>query len=203
MSYKLFFRYGAMGSSTSMNLLMTAHNYEVQDKNVFLIKPKLDNRDDPDMIVSRTGAKKKVDLLVDELTDIGFHFSYKTNHSAIKFSCILVDESQFLEPCHIDQLRLLSIRVPVICYGLRTDFRTKLFPASKRLLEIADNIEEVKTTCVNCNHKAIINAKFRQAEGKIILREGDQIEIGGDDLYQPMCWKCWTMMLCPTTIQAL
>lgn len=179
-----------MGSSKSMNLLMVAHNYDMQGKKVFVMKPKLDDRDAPDMIVSRTGMKRKVDLLVEDGTAISFHIAAESLISEI--SCILVDECQFLRPDHIDELRHISNSIPVICYGLRTDFQTRLFPASKRLMELADTIEEVKTTCMSCNCKAIINARFKQTEkGKVVLKEGDQIAVGGDDLYQPMCWKCW------------
>lgn len=180
---KLYYRYGAMGSSKSMNLIMVAHNYRNQNKKVIIIKPKIDNRYSQDMVASRTGMKIKADILVEEKTEL-------RNINVKDLSCILVDECQFLEPKHIDQLRELTLYVPVICYGLRSDYRTNLFPASRRLMELADSIEEIKTTCINCNSKAIINAKLK--ENKRIIKEGTKVvEVGGDELYQPMCWYCW------------
>ena len=148
---KLYFRYGTMGSAKTMNLLAVAHNYQQQDKNVLLIKPKLDSRFGVELIRSRAGIEKSADILVeaDSVLDVS---QFEGLH------CILVDEAQFLSTSLIEQLRHVTIdmNIPVICYGLRTDFTGHLFEGSKRLLELCDTIEEVKTTCNFCNRKAKI-----------------------------------------------
>lgn len=187
---KLYFRFGAMSSSKSMNMLMVAHNYLKQNKQVVIIKPKLDTRVDNTKVVSRTGMSMSVDILVDKNTDLVRDVNQYCRTLGM-ISCILIDECQFLEPKYIDHLRSISSGIPVICHGLRTDFRTELFPASKRLMEIADSVEDVKTTCMYCNRKAIINAKFKKVDGtQVIVKSGEEaIEIGGDELYQPMCWE--------------
>jgi thymidine kinase len=186
MSAKLYFRYGAMGSSKSANLIMTAYNYKVQGKKIMILKPGVDTRDEKNSIVSRTGMKQEIDLLT-------YNFTYIPQYIPIDLDCVLVDECQFLEVEQIDQLRYITKYCPVICYGLRTDYSSKLFPSSQRLMEIADNIEEIKTTCVYCNKKAIINAKYKiDGDVKIIIKSGSaNIDIGGDDKYQAMCWNCW------------
>ena len=183
---KLYFRYGAMNSSKTANLLMVAHNYRSQGKNVILIKPNIDNRVDVLQITSRMGISMKADIVVTSDTDLS-----QIQHT----DCILVDECQFLTPLQIEQLRVLTNTTPVICYGLRTDYKTILFPASKRLMELADNIEEIKTVCVYCNSKAIINAKFTiENEQKYILKQGSsEPEIGAEEKYQAMCWYCWNI----------
>lgn len=183
---KLYFRYGAMNSSKTANLLMVSHNYQTQSKQILLIKPNIDTRFGTDTINSRIGLSEKVHISASIDTDLS-----KIDTEDIQ--CILVDECQFLTPEQIEQLRELTTIVPVICYGLRTDYRSKLFPGSQRLMELADNIEEIKTTCVNCNKKAIINAKFRKNhQDKIIIKHGSDIpELGAEDKYQAMCWGCW------------
>lgn len=178
---KLYFRYGAMNSSKTANLLMVAHNYRAQGKSVILIKPDIDNRVDVLQISSRMGVSMSADIVASSDTDLS-----QVQHT----DCVLVDECQFLTPVQIDQLRSLTKTIPVICYGLRTDYRTVLFPGSRRLMEIADNIEEVKTVCVCCNSKAIINAKLDDT--RCIVRDGSSApEIGAEERYQPMCWNCW------------
>ena len=180
---KMYFRYGTVGSAKTMNLLAVAHNYRHQNKNVLLVKPKMDTRFGTDVIKSRAGMTMDADILVDEDTVLceevlgGVH-------------CILVDESQFLPSTFIDQLRDISINrdIPVICYGLRTDFKTKLFSGSQRLCELADSIEEVKTTCAFCNRKAIFNIKF--VDG-VAVKEGPQIELGAEEKYLPACSTCY------------
>jgi thymidine kinase len=148
---KLYFRYGNMNSSKTTNLIMTAYNYRSLGKKVCIIKPLLDQRDEH--INSRVLGNLEVDILLDECTVI--------NKLPSDISCVLVDESQFLSEQNIDNLREISLVTPVICYGLRTDYRSKLFKGSKRLMEIADTIEEIKTICVNCtDKKSIINAKY-------------------------------------------
>lgn len=168
---KLYFRYGTVGSAKTLNLLAVAHTYQMQDKKVYLIKPAMDERF-PD-ITTRAGLTKKADLEVE--TSLPFIPSV---------DCILVDEVQFLSPEIVDQLHDLSKKTPVICYGLRTNFKKELFPGSKRLLELADSIEEIKNTCHYCNSKSVFNSK--QING-VKIYEGDSIELGAEELYLPVC----------------
>jgi thymidine kinase len=149
---KLYFRHGAVSSAKTLNLLAVAHNYKSQGKDVILMKPSLDTRWGEKNITSRAGLHQEADILISEDTDL--LEIPRDEHS--ECCCVLVDEAQFLSPKHIDQLRTISLlwKVPVIAYGLRTDFRSNLFPGSKRLMEVADTIEEVKTTCFFCNKKA-------------------------------------------------
>ncbi|MFK8136764.1 MAG: thymidine kinase [Bdellovibrionales bacterium] len=180
---KLYFRYGTMGSAKTLNLLAVAHNYQQQGKKVLLLKPKMDERFGKKTIGSRAGLKKEADLLLEDN-------SILPANAFEEFDCILVDEAQFLAKHIIDQLRNLSIRssVPVICYGLRTDFKSNLFEGSKRLMEIADSVEEIKTTCNFCDKKAIFNMKF--IDGKPAI-DGPQIELGAEEKYLPACHKCY------------
>ena len=184
---KLYFRYGTMNSSKTANLLMVAHNYISQNKKVLLIKPICDNRFGANIISSRAGPSMVADLLIAPDTN--------KVEIASDIVCILVDEAQFLSSVNIDALRQVSLNVPVICYGLRTDYLTNLFSGSKRLMEIADSIEEIKTTCVLCQKKAIINAKFQidiENGENIIIRSGSRaIDLGTEDKYKALCWKCW------------
>lgn len=185
---KLYFRYGCMGSSKTSNLLMVAHNYQSQLKKVCLLKPSIDTRYNSSKIVSRIeGIEKDVDILINDDTDL------LSEIDTTNLYCILVDEAQFLLDKHIEQLRALTKLVPVICYGLRTDFTGHLFTGSKRLLELADTIEEIKTICTVCNRKAIINAKYHiNNNTKNIIKNGDCIiDIGDEDKYIPLCWICW------------
>ncbi len=172
-----------MDSAKSMNLLAVAHNYRKQGKRVALLKPSVDDRFGRDVIRSRSGLERRVDRLVapdDPLPAADF----------AGLDCVLVDEAQFLSPRAVDRLRVLTRDpgVPVICYGLRTDFRTRLFPGSRRLLEVADRIEEVKVTCQFCNHKAIFNMRLQ--DGAPTLR-GAQVQLGADDSYVPVCFGCF------------
>jgi len=183
-SYKLYFRYGAMSSSKTANLLMVAHNYEQQNKKVLIIKPKIDDRFGSEVIKSRAGLERNADLIInfgESLLDKKINFT--------NYNIILVDEVQFLSENNIDELRKITLVVPVICYGLRTDYKTKLFPGSKRLMEIADSIEEIKTTCNFCTKKAIINLKHNN--GKIVKDGSDKIDLGAEDKYLSSCWFCW------------
>lgn len=180
---KLYFRYGTMGSSKTLNLLAVAHNYQLQKKKVLILKPKLDDRFGTDSVRSRSGLEKPAGLLVTEET--------RLDPGMLEgLACILVDEAQFLHPSFIDHLRDVSRDrdVPVICYGLRTDFRTHLFPGSKRLLELADSIEEIKNTCHYCNRKSIFN--MRMINGKGVL-EGPQILLGAEETYLSVCSGCY------------
>ncbi len=180
---KLYFRYGAMGSAKTLNLLAVAHNYEAQGKRVFLIKPSLDDRFGAAVIKSRAGLERTADLCVGPNSSIDT--SLLTN-----IDCVLVDECQFLSESLVHQLRNITVDldIPVICYGLRTNFKTRLFEGSKRLLEIADSIEEIKTTCAFCNRKAVFNLKLREGSA---CTSGAEIELGAENLYQPVCCRCY------------
>ncbi|MBN1914399.1 MAG: thymidine kinase [Parachlamydiales bacterium] len=180
---KLYFRYGAMGSAKTLNLLAVAHNYELQGKRVYLIKPEIDNRFGKEYIKSRAGLQRKADLLV--------NFESILNFEEFQgISCILVDEAQFISKKMVDQLRRVTIElnIPVICYGLRSDFKSNLFEGSKRLLEMADTIEEVKTTCHYCNKKATMNLRH---VGGVATIEGPSIQLGTEEMYFPTCYRCY------------
>lgn len=179
---KLYFRYGTMDSAKTLNLLAVAHNYRKQGKRVVLIKPRLDTRFGETAIASRSGLRAEADLCVDDSTRLdGGDFE--------GVDCVLVDEAQFLPPRVIDDLRRITIRpgVPVICYGLRTDYKTRLFPGAARLMELADAIEEVKVTCQVCNGKATCN--LRLVDGRAAL-DGPVVMLGAEQ-YIPVCWKHW------------
>jgi thymidine kinase len=177
---KLYFRYGTMDSAKSMNLLAVAHNYRKQGKRVLLMKPRLDIRFGAAKVSSRSGLEAEADVLIDEDTVLD-----PAEFAGV--DCVLVDEAQFLPPAVIDDLRRITVEpgVPVICYGLRTDFRTHLFPGSQRLLELADAIEEVKVTCQYCHRKATCNLRF--INGTPTVR-GPQVQLGADEQYAPVCW---------------
>jgi thymidine kinase len=180
---KLYFRHGTMSSAKTLNLLAVAHNYRSQGKRVLLLKPRIDTRFSEEAIVSRSGLTAEADMLLDPDTALDpARFE--------RLDCVLVDEAQFLSAALVEQLRVLSLThgVPVICYGLRTDFRTRLFEGSKRLLELADSIEEVKVTCQFCNRKAILNMRL---VGGAPTLEGAQVEIGADERYAPACFRCY------------
>ncbi len=187
---KLYFRYGTMNSSKTANLLMVAHNYRTQGKTAILIKPQIDTRNGLETIKSRAFSHKvDVDIILNpDMNEI------KIGEHVVP-DCILVDEAQFLSVENVNALRNLPYDIPIMCYGLRTDYRSKLFEGAKRLMEIADSIEEIKTVCVHCNKKAIINAKFytdSQSREKVILHDGcDKIDLGAEEKYIPLCWNCW------------
>ncbi len=180
---KLYFRHGTMGSAKTLNLLAVAHNYRSQDKRVMVLKPRLDDRFGADVVESRAGLRADADLLLDPTTQLD-----PSQFEGI--DCVLVDEAQFLSAAVVEQLRQLTLTpgLPVICYGLRSDFRRRLFEGSTRLMELADSIEEVKVTCQYCNRKAIFN--MRLIDGRPTV-EGDQIQIGGDESYVPVCHSCY------------
>lgn len=177
---KLYFRHGAMDSAKTMNLLAVAHNYRKQGKRVVLLKPQLDDRFGRGRIASRSGLEADADMLVS--ADTVFELDQFRG-----VDCVLVDEAQFLAPAIIDQLRMMSLLLdmPVICYGLRTDFRTESFPGARRLMELADSIEEVKVTCQFCGRKAVFN--LRMVDGRAVV-EGEQIVLG-DAQYAPVCGR--------------
>lgn len=183
---KLYFRYGTMDSAKSMNLLAVAHNYRKQGKNVVLLKPKLDDRFGSKTIASRSGLEADADHLVEGTSVPAELFE--------DVDCVLVDEAQFLDAKVIEQFRRVTVDpgIPVICYGLRTDFQTKLFPGSQRLMELADRIEEVKVTCQYCQSKATFN--LRLVDGKAVV-DGPQIQLGADESYVPVCWKHYELAI--------
>lgn len=192
---KLYFRHGTVGSAKTLNLLAVAHNYKQQQKKILLVKPALDVRFGKNNIKSRAGLETEADILVDEHTDL-LLFNYD------KVDCILVDEVQFLSPVIIDQLRIITLEmnIPIICYGLRTDYRTNLFPGSRRLMELADSIEEIKSTCHYCNRKAIVNLKH--VDGKATL-SGESIELGAEEKYYPACFHCYEKQLAESNSSVL
>lgn len=181
---KLFFRYGAMNCGKSTALMQVAHNYEERGLKVLVLKPKIDTKAD-NKISSRIGLEREVDHLIDDSEDIYEYIKDK------KVDCVIIDEAQFLRPEQIDQLLLVVVLedIPVICYGLRTDFQTKGFPGSTRLLEIAHSIEEMKTIC-RCGAKAMFNA--RKVNDTFVF-DGEQVAIDGKDevTYESLCGKCY------------
>ena len=185
---KLYFKYGAMGSSKSANALITKFNYEERGMRVWLIKPSTDTRDGAGIIASRIGLSAKADIISHEESIIAL----LDKMSGI--DVIITDECQFFTPEQIDELReIVNFRnIPVLCFGLRTDFMTHLFPGSRRLLEIADSITEIKTIC-SCGAKAIVNARI-DSDGHVIT-SGSQVFIGGNDSYVAMCHKCWSQAI--------
>ena len=183
---KLYFKYGAMGSSKTAQSLITKYNYEENDMKVWLIKPSADTRDGADILRSRIGLQAAVEVMVPG-RDI--YETYAKEHDG-NCHAVIVDECQFMTEAQIDQLRAIvdDYNVPVLCFGLRTDFQTKLFPGSRRLMEVADTIQEIKTIC-DCSAKATVNARI-DAEGYIVT-EGAQVVLGGNDSYIAMCHRCW------------
>ena len=181
---KLYFKYGAMGSSKTATALITKYNYEERGMKVWLIKPAADQRDGAFTLKSRIGLTAEAESVSPE-KDISE--LYKNRERA---DVIIVDECQFMTTAQIDQLRWLVDRedLPVLCFGLRTDFRTQLFPGSRRLFELADSITEIKTIC-DCGAKATVNARI-DGDGHIIT-QGAQVVLGGNDSYIAMCHKCY------------
>ena len=181
---KLYFKYGAMGSSKTAQALITKYNYEENGMKVWLIKPSADTRDGTDILRSRIGLWSNVQIM-DTSTDI-----YRLYQQQERCHVIITDECQFFTPEQIDQLRAIvnDYDVPVICYGLRTDFMCNLFPGSRRLMEVADSFQEIKTVC-DCGVKAAVNARI-DSDG-FVVTEGAQVVLGGNDSYIAMCHKCW------------
>lgn len=181
---KLYFKYGAMGSSKTANALITKFNYEERGMKVWLIKPSIDIRDGADVVRSRIGLEARADIITPD-KDL---FEEYQKHSDCHV--VIADECQFFSAKQIDQLRRIvdMLHIPVLCYGLRTDFLTHLFEGSRRLFEVADSVTEIKTICT-CGKKAIVNARIDE-NGKIVT-QGGQILIGGNDSYVAMCHSCW------------
>ncbi len=172
---KLIFRYGAMGSSKTANALMVRYNYQEKNKKVALLKPRCEDRDGERMIKSRIGLAEPCEYAEDFLE------SYNGEH----YDAVIVDEAQFLSPEMIDRLSDLAdiYGITVICYGIRTDFRTQLFPGAKRLMELADDIEQIKTICW-CGKRAHFNARLQDGE---MVTEGEQVQLGGNESYTALC----------------
>ena len=181
---KLYFKYGAMGSSKTAQALITRFNYMELGMSVWLIKPSVDTRDGADVIKSRIGLEARAQVITPE-QDIIAEYQKQPGHDVI-----IADEAQFFTPAQIDQLRRLVDEedIPVLCFGLRTDFLTHFFPGAQRLMELADSLTEIKTVCA-CGRKATVNARI-DASGRIIT-QGDQVFLGGNDSYVAMCHKCW------------
>lgn len=190
---KVYFRYGAMNSGKSTALLQAAHNYEERGQRVILAKPMVDTKGER-TIVSRLGVSRAVDVVIGPATDVVTLIDNESERIRREFgtpvSCVLVDESQFLTPRQVDDLFIIAVRrgVPVLAYGIRTDFQTVAFPGSRRLLEIAHSLEELKTIC-RCGRKAVFNA--RKVGGKFIF-DGAQVAIDGVDAsYESLCGECY------------
>lgn len=190
---KLYFRYGAMNSGKSTALLQAAYNYEERGQQVLLAKPHIDTKGD-NAIVSRLGVTRQVDFTispVDEVYDVFARERAKVfENTGLPVSCLLVDEAQFFSEAQVDDLLRIAIveKVPVLAYGIRTDFQTVAFPGSRRLLEIAHSLEELKTIC-RCGRKAVFNAR---TVGDDFIFDGDQVAIDGVDVgYQSLCGACY------------
>lgn len=180
---KLYFRYGTVASAKTLNLLAVAHNYRQQGRKILLLKPKLDTRFGQNIIRTRAGLETAADILIETNSSL-------PEESLAGIDCILVDEAQFIPASVIEQLHDIATfhNIPVICYGLRTDYRRRFFEGSARLLELADSIEEIKTTCSFCDRKAIFNLKLTHGKPTI---EGPQIQLGAEETYLPTCKLCY------------
>lgn len=187
---KLYFRYGTMGSAKTALLLTTAYNFEERGMSYICFKPATDTREARNVIRSRIGIERECRWIYHD-TDM-YELMRRMFEETLDLPCwMLVDEAQFLTALQVDQLARVvdDFGVNVICYGLRTDFQSHLFEGSRRLFEIADTIDEVKSTC-SCGRKTIVNARI-DSRGEIIT-EGAQVEIGGNDRYMAVCRKCWS-----------
>lgn len=182
---KLYFKYGAMGSSKTAQALITKFNYEERGMKVWIAKPSIDNRDGENIIQSRIGLKTEA-YVISSQENIFRTFQLLKQ----RYDVVIIDEAQFLSEEQVNQLGniVMQLKVPVMCFGLKTDFQTKMFPGSKRLFEIAESISEIKTIC-KCGKKATVNARI-DGYGNIVT-EGEQVEIGGNDKYVAMCYRCY------------
>ena len=190
---KLYFRYGAMNSGKSTALLQAAYNYEERGQQVLLAKPAIDSKGD-NAIISRLGVERPVDFTIGPQDDVLALFMQRRaaviRRTGTDVSCLLLDEAQFLSEGQVDDLLRIAIDedVPVLAYGIRTDFQTVAFPGSRRLLEIAHSLEELKTIC-RCGRKAIFNA--RKVDGRFVF-DGDQVAIEqGEVIYESLCGSCY------------
>jgi thymidine kinase len=190
---KLYFRYGAMNSGKSTSLLQAAFNYEERSQRVLLAKPSVDSKGDK-AIVSRLGVSRDVDFLISPSQNLRTVFSQEAAEFELeqgqRVACLLLDEAQFLTADQVDQALEIAVLdgVPVLAYGIRTDFRTLSFPGSKRLLEIAHSLEELKTIC-RCGRKAMFNGRLVNGE---FIFSGEQVAIDGDQVtYESLCANCY------------
>ena len=202
---KMYFRFGTVGSAKTLNLLAVAHNYTLQKKRVLLLKPAIDVRFAHNFITSRTGLKREADYLIESNTlflvnnrplisqDHGFAKEINLDRHE-NLACILVDEAQFLSQSVIDQLHLITIQmdIPVLCYGLKTNFKSHLFAGSRRIIELADKIEEIKSTCYFCKNKAIFNLKLING---VPVNKGAEVDLGAEEKYRPACKDCYRQKL--------
>lgn len=182
---KLYFKYGAMGSSKSAQALITKFNYEERSMKVWLIKPAVDTRDGEHTVRSRIGLLATCDA-IGKHEDLFETFEKEHGDADV----IIADECQFFTEAHVDQLRKIvdERNIPVMCFGLRADFMCHLFEGSKRLFEVADSIAEIKTICA-CGAKAIVNARL---DGNMkVVTDGEQVMLGGNESYIALCHKCW------------
>ena len=186
---KLYFKYGAMGSSKSAQALITKFNYEELGMRAWLIKPSVDRRDGVDKVRSRVGLERSAEVITPEDSVIA-RYEAANPLEERPIDVVIADEAQFFTGAQIDELRDLvdDWNLPVLCFGLRTDFLTHMFPGSKRLLELADSLSEIKTVCA-CGSKATVNARLDS--GGRVITEGEQVFLGGNDSYIAMCHKCW------------
>lgn len=192
---KLYFRYGAMNSSKSALLLTAAHNYEERDQHPVLVKPGVDTKAGQS-VQSRIGVERPVDVLLGQ--DDSFEAAVAAHRPLDQVDAIFVDEAQFLTPAQVDEAFIVAVErgVPVLCYGLRGDFQTRSFPGSRRLMEIAHSIEELKTIC-RCGSKAMFNGRIVGGE---FVRHGDQVAIDGQQAtYESLCGKCYLEKVGPLT----
>ena len=183
---KLYFKYGAMGSSKTAQALITKYNYEENDMKVWLIKPSADTRDGVSKLRSRIGLEATVEVMT---PDMNIYDRFRETRAG-NCTAVIADEAQFFTEKQIDELRAIvdDFNIAVLCFGLRTDFQTRLFPGSRRLMEVADAIQEIKTMC-DCGTKATVNARI-DGEGHIVT-EGAQVVLGGNDSYIAMCHRCY------------
>ena len=186
---KLYFRYGTMGSAKTAMLLTQAYNFEERQMEYLCFKPVIDTREQRNVIRSRIGIERECRWIYPD-TDLYSELRHIFEQTLSLPSWLLVDEAQFLSAAQVEQLARVTddFGCNVMCYGLRTDFKTHLFEGSRRLFEIADSIEEIKSTC-SCGRKTIVNARIDSAGN--IITEGEQVEIGGNDKYMAVCRKCW------------
>ena len=196
---KLYFRYGAMNSGKSTSLLQAAFNYEERDQRVLLAKPEIDTKGSAE-IVSRLGVTRVVDFVIPagaQLRDLFTRYARAETADALftpqhvkPVACLLVDEAQFLTAEHVDELLRIAVfdDVPVLAYGIRTDFRTRAFPGSARLMDLAHTLEELKTIC-RCGRKALFNTR---RQGETFVFDGDQVAIDGEAVtYESLCASCY------------
>lgn len=186
---ELVFYYGTMASSKTANALMKRFQYVSKGLEVLLIKPKIDNRSGERTVSSRVGISAEADLVIEPDKDMLYYWHKYLDDNEVP-AAIIVDEAQFLTGKQVEDLKIIAeeVDIPVYCYGLRTDFKSKLFEGSKRLFELASRVIEIESICENCGKPAIINAKY--SKGRLVTN-GAQIDIGGDEKYKAICYTCY------------